>query len=86
MTRRIILPFSVKKPVLACGADLKGAFAFALGRSALLVDGFGDLGDLDNFAEYERSIGKYCGRLKKGLRIIACDLHPDYFSSRFAES
>lgn len=82
--REIDLPFSVKRPILACGADLKGAFALAKGRSAFLVDGFGDLGDPDNLDAYERAVRRYERELGIKPAIVACDLHPDYFTSRFA--
>jgi hydrogenase maturation protein HypF len=84
MIRQIRLPFKLKRPVLACGADLKGAFALARGREAFLIDGFGDLSDPDNFAEYERAVKKYQKRLGIKPQIIACDLHPGYFSTRLA--
>ena len=81
----IKLPFKVKKPILACGADLKGAFALARGDEAFLTDGFGDLGGLDNLTKYEKSVKESIKRLKIRPEVIACDLHPDYFSTRFAE-
>ncbi len=86
MIRRITLPFKVNKPILACGADLKGAFAFAIGRKAILVDEFGDLSDLDNFTKYSRVIKYYRKKLRINPKIIACDLHSDYFSTRFAKA
>jgi len=86
MERWIKLPFRVKKAILATGADIKGAFALAKGDEALLVDGFGDLGDLDNLTEYERAIKRYGKRLSIMPEVAACDLHPDYFSTKFAES
>ena len=86
MIRRIQLPFNVKRPILACGADLKGTFAFAKGKDAFLAGGFGDLGDLDNFMRYEKAVKKLRRKLGIKPQIIACDLHPGYFSSKFAES
>jgi len=80
----IKLPFRVRKPILACGADLKGAFALAKGYKAYLFDGFGDLSDLDNFTRYERAIHAAEKKLDIRPKIIACDLHPDYFSTQFA--
>ena len=85
MTRRIRLPFKIKNSILALGADLKGAFAIASGREAVLVDGFGDLGEIDNFTNYEKAVKSHLKRLKIRPQIIACDLHPGYFSTRFAE-
>lgn len=84
--KTIKLPFRVKKPMLACGADMKGAFALAKGDTAYLFDGFGDLSELDNFAKYEKTIKASCNKLKIKPRIIACDLHPSYFSTQLAES
>ena len=80
--RKFKLPFAVKKPILACGADLKGAFAFAKGDEAIIADGFGDLANPDNLARYEKAAKRYAAKAE----IIACDLHPGYFSTRFAES
>ena len=65
---------------------MKGAFAIAKGNEAILVDGFGDLSDPDNFARYERSIRSHIKRLRIKPKIVACDLHPEYFSTRFTES
>ena len=82
----IKLSVKVKNPILACGADMKGAFALAYGDAAFLVDGFGDLGDPDNLAKYERSVRGHIWKLGVRPVIIACDLHPDYFSTGFAEN
>lgn len=79
------LPFAVKRPILVCGADLKGAFAFAKGKRAVFVGGFGDLSELDNFSRYEKAVKKWQDKLRIRPGIIACDLHPGYFSTGFAE-
>ncbi|MBN2453012.1 MAG: carbamoyltransferase HypF [Candidatus Omnitrophica bacterium] len=83
--KTIKLPFNVRKAVLACGADMKGAFALAKGRNAYLFEGFGDLGDPANMSKYERSVALYEKKLGIIPRIIACDHHPGYHSTRFAE-
>ena len=84
--KTIELPFKVKQPILACGADMKGAFALAKGRDAYLFDGFGDLSDLDNFTRYEKAVGGAEKKLNIRPQIVACDLHPGYFSTQFAEN
>ncbi len=81
----IKLPFRVKRPILACGADMKGAFALAKGDASYLFDGFGDLSDLDNLTRYEKAVSAAKKRLKIKPEIVACDLHPGYFSTQFAE-
>jgi len=84
--RTIKLPFRVKRPILACGADLKGAFALAKGSDAYLFDGFGDLSELDNFTRYGLAVGAAQRRLKITPQVVVCDMHPGYFSTQFAES
>ncbi|MDP3790983.1 MAG: hypothetical protein Q8R38_02945 [Candidatus Omnitrophota bacterium] len=84
--KSIRLPFEVKSAILACGADLKGAFALAKGDKAYLFDGFGDLSELDNFTRYINAIAVAQKELKISPKIIACDLHPGYFSTQFAKS
>lgn len=84
--RNVDLPFKLRRPILACGADLKGAFALAKDREAFLFDGFGDLSDLDNLTRYEAAIKERIRELRIKPEIIAHDLHPGYFSTRFAEN
>lgn len=79
------MPFKIKKPVLACGADLKGAFALAKGQEAYLFDGFGDLSDPDNLERYEKAVTREINKTGIKPAIVACDLHPGYFSTKFAE-
>jgi hydrogenase maturation protein HypF len=81
----IKLPFNVKRKILACGADMKGAFALADGPEAYLFDGFGDLGDPRNLERYEKAVARETKRSGIKPAIIACDLHPGYFSTQFAE-
>lgn len=83
--KTIELPFRLKVPVLACGADIKGAFALAKGDRAYLEEGFGDLSDPDNLAGYRKSLAGLGKRLSIKPGAIACDLHQGYFSTRFAE-
>lgn len=71
--------------MLACGADMKGAFAIGRESEAYLFDGFGDLSDIDNFERYEKAIRQAEKKLKIKPRIVACDLHQGYFSTRLAE-
>lgn len=80
----IKLPFTVKRPILACGADMKGAFAVAQGSVARLYDGYGDLAEIDNLVRYEKDVGRAARMVKPAL--VACDMHPGYFSSHVAES
>jgi hydrogenase maturation protein HypF len=85
MIRTIKLPFKLRVPALACGADMKGAFAIARGDKAYLEDGFGDLSDPDNLARYGKAVVKLTGKLGVKPGVVICDMHPGYLSTRFAE-
>ena len=84
--KTIKLPFKLKWPMLACGADMKGSFALAMGETAYLEDGFGDLADPDNLSRYKDAVTALENKLKLRPKLIICDLHPGYFSTRFAEN
>jgi hydrogenase maturation protein HypF len=71
--------------MLACGADMKGAFALAKNDRAFIEDGFGDLSDPGNLARYETAVDRLCRRLSIRPEVIVCDHHPGYLSTRFAQ-
>ena len=68
--------------ILALGSDIKNRFL--IGDQGGLVFGpdIGDLQEAKNYELFKDEINKAIR--KKKPKIIACDLHPDYFSSRFA--
>lgn len=74
-----------KYPILACGAESKGAFSIAKGRDLFVSRDFGSLGDYNNLSKYEKNIKKDLKRFDIKPAIIACDMHPDYNSTTFAE-
>jgi len=80
-------PVFLKKPVksiLACGAELKNTVCLTRGNQAFLSQ---HVGDLENVPTYE-FFRKTIQHLKRILDIepvyVACDMHPDYFSTRYA--
>ncbi|CAK8721537.1 carbamoyltransferase HypF [Candidatus Electrothrix aarhusensis] len=83
--QQIPLPFSGPS-VLACGGDLKNTFCITQGRSAFLSQHIGDLKELSVFRFYEEAIKDFTDLLAVQPEIVACDLHLDYRSSRFAQS
>ncbi|MGB3211296.1 MAG: carbamoyltransferase HypF [Desulforhopalus sp.] len=70
--------------ILACGPGLKNTFSLGRNRSVFSSQ---HIGDLDNLASYE-FFQESIEHLKQVLQIepeaVACDLHPDYMSSRYA--
>ncbi len=81
--RRITLPVAGPS-VLACGGWLKNTVCLTRDAQAYLSP---HVGDLDNPAAC-RALEEMVERLLDTLRIVpervACDRHPDFFSSRFA--
>jgi hydrogenase maturation protein HypF len=71
-------------PILAVGGELKNTVCLAKGRHAFLSQHIGDLENLEAFRFFEDVIGHLERILEIEPRIIACDLHPDYLSTKWA--
>jgi hydrogenase maturation protein HypF len=71
-------------PVLACGAELKSTVCLTRGRQAFVSQ---HIGDLENRAteDFLRLTVDHLERiLDIDPQLVACDLHPDYMSTRYA--
>src|SRR5439155_4963541 len=71
-------------PVLAVGANLKNAVCMTRDGEAYLSPHVGDLDHLETFAFFREVIGKLEQLLGVRPEVVACDLHPDYVSTRWA--
>ncbi|MGO8740755.1 carbamoyltransferase HypF [Rhodoblastus sp.] len=71
--------------VLACGGHLKATLAFTRGREAFVCQHVGDLSNAETFRFYRESAAHLSRLLDVRPEAYACDLHPDYLSTRFAE-
>ena len=72
------------QPVLACGAELKNTICLTSGNRAFLSQ---HIGDLENSATYDffcMTIAHMKRILDITPQVLACDLHPDYLSTRYA--
>ncbi len=71
-------------PILAVGGELKDTLCLAQGPRAFLSQHVGDLENLESYRFFE-DVGALLKRIL-GIepRVIAYDLHPDYFSTRWA--
>lgn len=70
--------------ILACGADLKNTFCLAREEYAFLSQHIGDLENMETFRYFEDAITHYRSLFRVRPKIVACDCHPDYVSSRYA--
>ena len=71
-------------PVLAVGGHMKNTVAVAIGREVFLSQHVGDLDAVESRRAFERGIEDLCTLYRFEPQIVACDLHPDYASTRWA--
>ena len=71
-------------PVLAVGGHLKNTVAIARGRQVYVSQHVGDLDTAEARAAFERAIEDLCRLYRFQPTVVACDLHPDYASTRWA--
>jgi hydrogenase maturation protein HypF len=87
--RAIRLPESlaglVEGPVLAVGGHLKNTVALLDADHVLLSQHLGDLSTLETERAARQAIDDLQWLLNVQPRAVACDLHPDYRSTRLAE-
>ena len=72
-------------PVLACGAELKNTVCITRGNQAFLSQHIGDLENLATYEFFQKTVAHMRRILAVRPEIIACDMHPDYLSTRWAE-
>ena len=72
--------------VLAAGADLKNTITLTRGREAFVSQHVGDLDDRDTIRFRDETIAHLKRMLAIEPEIAACDLHPDFQSTRAAEA
>jgi len=74
------------KPILAVGAELKNTFCLTRNNYAFLSHHIGDLQNLETLQSFETGIPHYENLFKIIPQAIACDLHPDYLSTQYANN
>jgi hydrogenase maturation protein HypF len=74
----------VPRPVLACGAELKNTFCLAEGSRAVLSHHIGDLENAETLRSFTEGIEHFRRLLDIAPELVACDLHPEYLSTKFA--
>jgi hydrogenase maturation protein HypF len=81
------LPVRMKEPlptVLAVGAHLKNAVALNVGQDVFISQHIGDLETTMALTAFHRTVTDLPRLYDTQPLLIACDLHPDYLSSRYA--
>ncbi|PTL82467.1 carbamoyltransferase HypF [Vitiosangium sp. GDMCC 1.1324] len=79
------LPLPGAPCLLGLGGQLKGTVALCVGEQVVVSQHLGDLGSLEGARLLERTVADLLRLLEARPVALACDLHPDYASSRLAE-
>jgi hydrogenase maturation protein HypF len=70
--------------ILAVGPELKNTFCLGKGKQAILSQHIGDLKDYETYTFFERNIAQLQKMFRVRPELVACDLHPQYLSSKYA--
>ncbi len=73
------------QPTLAFGAYLKNSFCFTQGHKAYLSPFIGDLDSADNCRHFTQVLEHFEQSFGFQPEQLACDLHPDFYSTQIAE-
>lgn len=72
--------------ILACGAHQKGSFAWGKGHHIFLSPYIGNMETIETWNHYQKTLNTYQQLFDLHSQLIVCDLHPDYATTRFAQS
>ena len=72
--------------VLSVGGELKNTVCLTRGREAFLSQHIGDLENLESYRFFESTVAGLERILEVAPQLLAYDLHPDYFSTRWAQA
>ncbi|HVO59606.1 MAG TPA: carbamoyltransferase HypF, partial [Terriglobales bacterium] len=71
-------------PILAVGGELKNIICLTKGRHAFLSQHVGDLENVEGYKFFEEAVAHLQNILEIKPEVVAYDLHPDYFSTKWA--
>ncbi len=81
----ILLPFPLKRKVLALGAHMKNTVALGKGNRVYLSQ---HVGDIDNYKAEEflkETVRDLTKLLEIEPEVVVCDYHPKYFTTKWAQ-
>jgi hydrogenase maturation protein HypF len=78
------LPFQ-SQPVLACGGQLNNTFCLTQDSHAFISQHIGDMENKETLEHFENTVQLYKQLFRIQPEVIACDLHPDYRVTGWAE-
>ena len=75
-----------KISVLACGGELKNTFCLTKQDKAFMSQHIGDLENMAVNNAYKQSIKLFERLFDIKPNLLACDMHPEYFSTKYAKA
>ena len=82
----IALPLASDATILAVGAHLKNTVALSIHQQILVSQHLGDLANSATLVRFHEAMEHLLGLYDRTPDAIACDLHPDYYSSQVAHA
>lgn len=84
------VPFPIRldgtvEEILAAGAEQKASFALSKGNYVFPSQHIGDLKNMETFENYSQQILHFQRLFDIKPKLIACDMHPDYMSTAYAQ-
>ena len=73
-----------RRPVLACGAELKSTFCLGTENRAILSQHIGDLENYETLRSFTEGIEHFRRLFDITPEVVAYDLHPEYLSTKYA--
>jgi len=70
--------------VFAAGAELVNCFCLGKGKQAIMSQHIGDLKNFETLEFYRETVERFRALFRLEPALVACDLHPDYLSTRYA--
>ena len=77
------LPFDMP-PILAVGGELKNTFCLTRDNYAFISQHIGDMGNIETLTAFEQAFQHMKALFRVEPQLIACDMHPNYLTSRWA--
>lgn len=83
-------PYPVRLPIktsqiLGVGAQEKSTFCLSRDDNAFVSQHIGDMDNADTVEHFEKTIALYRRLFRVNPELLACDLHPDYATTEWAE-
>jgi hydrogenase maturation protein HypF len=78
------VPGRFRRPVLACGAELKSTFCLGIDNHAFVSHHIGDLENIETLRSFTEGIEHFRRLFDIDPQLVAHDMHPEYLSTKYA--